>query len=75
MAYTKAGMRAVDKYVKENYARLNIKIPKVQRQAIEEFARAHGESVNGMVNRLIRAEMGISQSEWKQDRDINDALL
>ena len=34
MAYTKAGMKAVDKYVKENYARLNIKIPKAQREAV-----------------------------------------
>lgn len=65
MAYTKAGMRAVDKYVKENYARLNIKIPKHQRDAVEAFAKQRGESVNGMVNRLIRIEMGLSENEWK----------
>lgn len=66
MAYTKAGMKATDKYVKENYARLNIKIPKHQREAVEAFAAAHDESVNGMVNRLIRNEMGIDQDAWKR---------
>ena len=44
MAYTKAGMRAVDKYVKENYERLNIKVPKGRKAAIEAHARGRGES-------------------------------
>ena len=58
MAYTKAGMRAVDKYVKENYERLNIKVPKGRKAAIEAHARGRGESVNGLVNALLRAELG-----------------
>lgn len=60
MAYTKAGMRAVDKYVKENYERLNIKVPKGRKAAIEAHARGRGESVNGLVNALLRAELGMS---------------
>lgn len=65
MAYTKAAMKATDKYVKANYARLNIKIPKHQREAVEAFAAERGESINSMVNRLIRCAMGIDQDAWK----------
>ena len=66
MAYSKAGMRAVDKYVKENYSRLNIKIPKAQRSAVEAHAQRKGESVNGLVNALLRADMGLTEAEWRK---------
>ena len=65
MAYTKAGMRAVDKYVKENYERLNIKVPKGRKAAIEAHAQSKGESVNGLLNGLLRAELGMSEEAWK----------
>ena len=65
MAYTKAGMKAVDKYVKENYARLNIKVPRAQEASIKAHASSKGQSVNGLVNDLLRADMGISAANWK----------
>ena len=66
MAYTKAGMKAVDKYVRENYARLNVKIPKAQEAAVKAHASSKGQSVNGLVNALLRVDMGLSEGEWKQ---------
>lgn len=66
MAYTKATMRAVDKYVKNNYDSFLVRIPKGRKQSVEAFAREHGESVNGVINRLLRVEMGLSEPEWKQ---------
>ena len=66
MAYTKATMRAVDKYVKNNYDRIEIKVPKGRKQAVEAYARGRGESVNGLVNGLLRAEMGLSDDEWRR---------
>ena len=65
MAYTRAGMKAVDKYVKENYARLNIKVPKAQEAAVKAHAESKGQSVNGLVNELLRIDMGLSEEEWK----------
>ena len=65
MAYTKATMRAVDKYVKSNYDRIEIKVPKGCKRAIEVHAKGKGESVNGLVNGLIRADMGLTEDEWK----------
>ena len=69
MAYTKAGSKAVAKYVKANYARISITIPKGRKQAIEAHAKAKGESVNGLVNRLLRSDMGLSEAEWKKRAD------
>ena len=66
MAYTKATMRAVDKYVKNNYDSFLVRIPKGRKQSVEAFARERGESVNGVINRLLRVEMGLSEPEWKQ---------
>lgn len=66
MAYTRAGMKAVDKYVKENYSRLNIKIPKAQEEAVKAHAQSKGQSVNALVNELLRVDMGVSEADWKE---------
>lgn len=54
-----------NRYNLKAYDRLAITVPKGRKQTLEAFAREHGESVNGLVNRLIRAEMGLSEDEWK----------
>ncbi|MBQ9038116.1 MAG: ABC transporter ATP-binding protein [Clostridia bacterium] len=65
MTYTKATMRAVDKYVKNNYDSFLVRVPKGRKQAVEAHAKSKGESVNGLVNALLRADMGLSEEEWK----------
>ena len=65
MAYTKATMKAVDKYVKNNYDRLAITIPKGRKETIDTFAKKEGTSINGLVNRLIRETIGMTEEEWK----------
>lgn len=45
-------------FVKENYDRLNIQVPKSQKAVIEEHWRAMGyKSLNSYVNELIKADM------------------
>ena len=65
MAYTRAGMKAVDKYVKANYDRIEIKVPKGLKADVEAHAKGKGQSVNGLVNELLRADMGVSEQDWK----------
>ena len=65
MAITEAQKRAVAKYNAANYDRIEIKVPKGRKQAVEAHARARGESVNGLVNALLRGDMGLSEDEWK----------
>lgn len=62
-------MRAVDKYVKNNYDSFLVRVPKGRKQAVEAHAKQRGESVNGLVNALLRADMGLSDDEWKVGED------
>lgn len=53
MATTKAQQKAVHKYVRENYDRLELTMPKGKKEEIKAHAESRGESVNGFVNRAI----------------------
>ena len=57
MATTKAGQRAVNKYMKENYDRVNLTMPKGEKEAVKAHAEARGESVNSFINRAIKEAM------------------
>lgn len=65
VAYSKAGMKAVDKYVRENYDRIGIKVPKGRKTDIEAFAKSRNLSVNALIASLLQNEMGMSEEEWK----------
>ena len=54
-----------NRYNMKAYDRLAVTIPKGRKQAVEAHAREKGESVNGLVNALLRADMGLSEDEWK----------
>ena len=65
MAYTKAGGEAVRRYVEKNYARISVTIPKEREAAVKAHASRKGESVNGLINALLRQDMGLTEDEWK----------
>ena len=67
MAYTKAGMRAVSKYMKANYDSILVRVPKGRKKLIEAFAKKQGRSVNSFINDQIYTAMGFTESEWKQE--------
>lgn len=53
MAVSKAQQKAVHKYVKANYDRMELTVPKGRKDIIKAHAEARGESVNGFINRSI----------------------
>lgn len=57
MATTKAQQKAVHKYVKAKYDRLEITMPKGKKDEIKTHAERQGESVNAFVNRAIDETM------------------
>ena len=57
MATTKAGQRAVNKYMKENYDRVNLTMPKGKKDVVQDHATQRGESVNAFINRAINETM------------------
>ena len=64
-----ARTKANRKYNEKAYDRLAITIPKGKKSIVEEYAKANGESVNGLVNSLLRAAVGLSEEEWKQNEE------
>ena len=67
MATTKAQQKAVNKYIKNNYDRLNITLPGGQKATVEAAANAVGESVNLYTQRALLARMGLES--WPQGKE------
>lgn len=53
MATTKAGQKAVNKYVKNNYDRINFTVQKGKKDIIQNVAEKQGESVNGYIKKAV----------------------
>ena len=57
MPASKAQQKAVNKYMAANYDRINLTVLKGRKDIIKAHADAHGESVNGFINRAIDEAM------------------
>ena len=57
MAISKSQQKAVHKYVKTNYDRMELTVPKGRKEIIKAHAEARSESVNGFINRAISETM------------------
>ena len=57
MAVSKAQQKAVHKYVKANYDRIELSVPKGQKEVIKAHAEAHGQSVNGYIVEAVNEKI------------------
>ena len=60
MAYTgynEARNKATQRYQKAHLDQIAIRVPKGKRQEYKDFAESRGESLAGMIVRLIESEM------------------
>ncbi len=57
MPTTKAGQKAVNKYMKNNYDRFNLTLPKGRKKNLQSHAITQGESLNAFINRAITETM------------------
>lgn len=73
MPVRKAQQDAVNRYIGRSYDRLNIVVPKGRRRDVEAHASAKGSSVNGLVNELLRQDIGMSEDEWRAKAKGGDA--
>ena len=62
---TKTRSEINNAYAKKAYDSLRVIVPKGRKTDVEAHAKAKGQSVNGLVNALLRADMGLSEEEWK----------
>ena len=63
MAISKSQQKATSKYVKNNYDRLEVKVPKGEKEIIQAHAQERGESVNGFIARAIKETMDRDKKE------------
>lgn len=54
-----------NRYNSKAYDRITIIVPKGRKTTIEEYAKEKGESVTALIARLLRAELGIKDEDWK----------
>lgn len=57
MGYTKAGQKANYKYRDEKLDRMEIYIPKGEKEKIKEFAKKNGESLSSFVYNAVKEAM------------------
>lgn len=50
---SKAQQKAVHKYIKKNYDRIELTVPKGHKEVIMQAATAAGESVNGYIKKAV----------------------
>lgn len=71
MPASKAQQKATNKYIAKAYDRVNLTLPKGQKEAVQAHATARSESVNGFIGRAISETMerdsGGQPSESPQD--------
>lgn len=53
----KASTKAQNRYIAKAYDRVNLTLPKGQKEVVQAHATAHGESVNGFIGRAISETM------------------
>lgn len=54
---SKAQQKAVQKYVKNNYDRVVVTLPKGRRDEVKKHASDHGESMNAFIVRAVNETM------------------
>ena len=55
-----------NQFTRENYDTFLVTVPKGIKEKIKEFAGGKNETVNGLVNRLLQTEMGLTDEEWRK---------
>ena len=53
----KAQQKAVNKYVKNNYDRINVTFPKGEKDLLKNHVKSTGESVNSFILRSVKETM------------------
>lgn len=57
MSYSEAQKEATARYNKKAYDRISVVVPKGQRQALSDFAKKQGKSLNRFILDAVEAQM------------------
>ena len=57
MTTSASQLQATKKYIKEKLDEIKLRVPKGQREVIQQHAARQGESVNGFITRAVKETM------------------
>jgi NRPS condensation-like uncharacterized protein len=52
-------------YNEKSYDRISIVVPRGRLDDVKAYCAVHNDTVNGLVNTLLRERLGLSDDEWK----------
>ena len=58
-----------NRYNAKAYDQIPVRVPKGRKADVEAYAKARGQSVNGLVNNFLRNAMGLTEEDWKKNPD------
>ncbi|MBQ6717028.1 MAG: hypothetical protein IJN21_10960, partial [Clostridia bacterium] len=58
-----------NRYNAKAYDQIPVRVPKGRKADVEAYAKAQGQSVNGLVNNFLRNAMGLTEEDWKKNTD------
>lgn len=65
-ARKRANKKWNDENMAKKYDRIQLVVPKGRKADIDAYAKAHNESVNGIMNTLLREALNMTEEEWKE---------
>lgn len=68
MPASKSQQKAVNKYMRANYDRTNLTMPKGKKGCVVAHAESRGESLNGFINRAIDETMERDQAGTEEQK-------
>ena len=58
-----------NRYNNQAYDRITLFFPKGRKDELTALAKERGESLNGYFARLVRTDLGLSEEEWKKEKE------
>lgn len=58
-----------DRWNRQNYEEIKVRLPRGRKADITAHAQSKGLSVNGFVGELLRADLNMTEEEWRRKPD------
>ena len=58
-----------DRWNRQNYEEVKVRLPRGRTADITAHAQSKGLSVNGLVGELLRADLNMTEEEWRRKPD------
>lgn len=58
-----------DRWNRQNYEEIKVRLPRGRKANITAHAQSKGLSVNGLVGELLRADLNMTEEEWRRKPD------